>query len=103
MPRNRSRGVCALVVLGLVCAPALSGCAGGETQPATAESHGGGLIGGFVEQLKREDDENELKELAEHEFTKEEREEAHERLEQEEVEASNAREPGEEGWSHEAS
>ena len=96
MPRNR-RGTCALVVLTLLCAPALSGCAGAETQPATAESHSGGLIGGLVEQLKREDDESELKELAEHEFTKEEREEAHEQLEQEEVEASNAREQGEEG------
>ena len=91
MPASR-RGACALAVLALVCAPLLSGCASGETQPASAQAHSG-ILGGFIAQLKREDDENEIRELAEHQpETKEEREEAHEQAEQQEVEAAQAQE-----------
>jgi hypothetical protein len=100
MPARR-RGACALAVLALVCAPLLSGCASGETQPASAQAHSG-ILGGFIARLKREDDENEIRELAEHQpETKEEREEDHEQAEQQEIEAAQAQEaeeqtPGEE-------
>jgi hypothetical protein len=95
----RSKGACALAVLALVCAPALTGCAGGEAQPASAESHSG-VLDSFIAKLKSEDDEAEVRELTEDApLTKEEREEAHEQLEQRESEAAQAREgeeqPGE--------
>jgi hypothetical protein len=91
MPRSR-KGACALAVLALACAPVLSGCAGGEAQPASAESQSG-VLGGLIAQLKREDDENEVRELAEQApVGKEEREEAEEQAEQLEVEAGQAQE-----------
>lgn len=99
MPRNR-KSACALIVLALLCLAVLSGCAGGEAQPASAQAQGG-VFGGLIERLKREDDEAELRELAEHEpLTREEREEAHEQLEQREVEEGQAQE-GEEPSSEE--
>jgi len=84
--------VCILLALALLCAPALSGCAGAETEPAAAEAHHG-IVSGIVEQLKQEDDETELKEMAEHELGKQEREEAHEQAEQQEIEVAQAEEP----------
>jgi len=88
MPTPR-RGAWAVVALALFVAPALSGCGTGQTAPASAGPHIW-LVGGLVEQLKREDDETELKEIREHESTREDREQAHERAEQEEVEAADA-------------
>jgi hypothetical protein len=91
MPASR-KGACALVVLALICTPVLSGCAGGETQPASAESHSG-ILDSFIAKLKREDDENEVRELADQApITKEEREEAHEQAEEQEIEAEQAQE-----------
>jgi uncharacterized membrane protein len=104
MPASR-KGACALVVLALICTPVLSGCAGGETQPASAESHSG-IVDSFIAKLKREDDENEVRELAENApITKEEREEAREQAEEQEIEAEQAHEaeeqPGEQPQAEE--
>jgi uncharacterized membrane protein len=104
MPASR-KGACGLVVLALICTPVLSGCAGGETQPASAESHSG-ILDSFIAKLKREDDENEVRELAENApITKEEREEAHEQAEEQEIEAEQAHEaeeqPGEQPQAEE--
>lgn len=102
MPASR-RGACALAVLALVCAPLLSGCASGETQSASAEAHSG-ILDGFIAKLKREDDENEVRELAQHQpETKEEREEAHEQAEQQEIEVAQAQEGEEQPQGQEQS
>jgi hypothetical protein len=91
MPASR-KGLGALVALALVCALALAGCAGGEARPVVAEARGG-ILGNVVAQLKREDDENETRELAEHEpVSKQEHEEAHEAEEEQEVQAAQAQE-----------
>jgi hypothetical protein len=71
--------LCALAIVVLVAVP-LAGCAGGESGPISAQA-GVGFVTGLIDGLKREDDEAELKELAEHEPSKEEREAAHERAE----------------------
>jgi hypothetical protein len=58
----------------------------------SAQAHGG-IVGDLVGQLKREDDEAEVKEIREHEpQTHEEREEAHEQAEQAAMQAAQARE-----------
>ena len=82
----------ALVMIVLVAVP-LSGLIGGENGPVLSAQAGQGLVGGLVSQLKREDDEAELKEIAEHQpRTKEEREEAHEQAESAELAAVQAEE-----------
>lgn len=73
-------GLCALVIVVLVAIP-LAGCAGGEAGPISAQA-GVGVVRGVIEGLKREDDEAELKELAEHEPSAEEREQAKEHAEE---------------------
>jgi hypothetical protein len=80
---RRSLGL--LIVLALGVAPSLSGCAATEAHPASAEPQSG-FIDSFVEKLKREDDEAEVREFREHEPTKEELEEAREHSEQVQVE-----------------
>ncbi|HWX97456.1 MAG TPA: hypothetical protein VNZ01_11480 [Solirubrobacteraceae bacterium] len=58
----------------------------------SAQAHGG-IVGDLVAQLKREDDEAEVREIHEHEpQTGEEREEAHEQAEQAALQAAQARE-----------
>jgi hypothetical protein len=89
------KGLCALLVLALFAAPALSGCASGEpsAEPVAAAS---GFMGGIVSQFKREDDEAELKEIREAApQTKEEREEAHEQAKLAAVESSQTEEESE--------
>jgi hypothetical protein len=84
--------LCALVMIVLVAVP-LSGLVGGENGPVLSTQAGQGLVGGLVAQLKREDDEAELKEIAEHQpRTKEEREEAREQAESAQVAAQEAQE-----------
>lgn len=83
------KGAWALAALALLVAPTLSGCASTQATSASDVPHVW-LIGGLVEQLKREDDEAELKELREHESTREEREQGREAAEQAEVEAADA-------------
>jgi hypothetical protein len=59
---------------------------------ASAQAHGG-IVGDLVGQLKREDDEAEVREIREHEpLTSEEREEAHEQAEQVATQVAQARE-----------
>lgn len=81
MPAAR-KNVCALLILGLLVVPIVSGCAGAESGPASAQAQGG-IVGGLVEKLNREDDESEAKERAEHEESTEEQQEAQEQTEQE--------------------
>jgi hypothetical protein len=58
----------------------------------SAQAHGG-IVGELVGQLKREDDEAEVREIREHEpLTHEEREEAHEQAEQVAMQVAQARE-----------
>lgn len=82
-------GVLALVIMVLVAVP-LAGSAA-EGGPISAQA-GVRLVGGFVEQLKQEDDEAEVKELAEHEPNREEREEAKEQAETAQLEEAQAQE-----------
>ena len=59
---------------------------------ASAQAHGG-IVGQLVGELKREDDEAEVREIREHEpQTREEREEAHEQAEAAALQAAQARE-----------
>jgi hypothetical protein len=84
--------LCALVTIVLVAVP-LSGLIGGENGSVVSAQPGQGLVGGMVAQLKREDDQTELKEIAEHQpRTKEEREEAREQAESAQQAASQAQE-----------
>jgi hypothetical protein len=82
--------LCALVIIVLVAVP-LAGWLGGENSPVSAQA-GRGVVGGLVGQLKREDDEAEVKEIAEHESTPEDREQARERAEGAQLEAAQAQE-----------
>lgn len=82
--------LCALVVIVLIAVP-LAGWLGGENSPVSAQV-GRGAIGGLVGQLKREDDEAEVKEIAEHESTPEDREQAREQAERAQLEATQAQE-----------
>jgi hypothetical protein len=69
------------VALAILLVPVLSGCAGAESGPSSAEARGGAiaeLAGG----LKREGDEAELKEIVDRETTEEERQELREGLEE---------------------
>jgi hypothetical protein len=82
--------LCAMALVVLIAVP-LAGAAGGENGPFSAKA-GVPLVGGFVAQLKREDDEAEVKELAEHPADSEEREQAREYTEQVQLEESQAQE-----------
>ena len=82
-------GLCALVLVLMLAVP-LAGFVGGERGPISPQA--GGLIAGFVDQLKREDDETELKEIAERSPTREDREQAKEQAEQAQLEAAQAQE-----------
>jgi hypothetical protein len=82
--------LCAVVIVVLVGVP-LSGWAAGENGPVSPQA-GHGLIGGFIAQLKHEDDEAEVKELAEHQPSREEREQAREQTERVQLEESQAQE-----------
>jgi hypothetical protein len=63
---------------------------------ASAQAHGG-IVGELLGQLKREDDETEVREIREREpQTREEREEAHEQAEQAAIQVAQTRD-GEEG------
>jgi len=84
--------LCALMMIVLVAVP-LSGLIGGENGPIVSTQAGQGLVGGLVAQLKQEDDEAELKQIAEHQpRTKEEREEAREQAESAQQAALEAQE-----------
>jgi hypothetical protein len=88
MPHPR-RAFGVLLVLVLL-APALSGCAGSEPSAAPVAA-ARGLVDGVVSELKREDDEAELKEIREAKPpTNEERKEAHEQAEWAAVESHQA-------------
>jgi Sec-independent protein translocase protein TatA len=82
--------LCALVIIVLVAVP-LAGWLGSENGPVSAQA-GRGVLGGFVGRLKREDDEAEVKEIAEHESTPEDREQAREQTERVQLEATQAQE-----------
>ena len=77
------RGALPLLVAALLGAVALSGCASGEDEHSTISGLAGApLVGGFVSQLKQEDDERETQFRREHEpQTPEERGEAREQAE----------------------
>lgn len=64
-------------------------CFAGLHELAASAQAQGGVLGGFVGQLKREDDQAEVRELREHApQTREERQEAREQAEQAEMEAA---------------
>lgn len=86
------KGLCAVLVLALFAAPVLSGCGSSESS-ATPVAAASGFLRGIVSELKREDDEAELKEIRETApRTREEREEAHEQTERAALESSQAQE-----------
>jgi hypothetical protein len=60
MTRTRKR-LCVTAIMALLVAPSLSGCS--EVGPPGAARAQAGVIGEFVEELKREDDEAEVREL----------------------------------------
>jgi hypothetical protein len=73
-----------LVTLGLMVF-----CFANPHEIAASAQAQGGIVGDLVGQLKREDDEAEVKEIHEHEpQTHEEREEAHEQAEQAAIQAA---------------
>ena len=73
--------LCIALAMGALVAPALSGCASVATPGAAAEQ--AGVVGEVFEQLKREDDEAEVKELS---TLREVRQQQHEQAQEEEVE-----------------
>ena len=79
--RNNLCAVAVIAVLSAVAIPAFAGYAGIEDGPAPAWAHSG-LVGGFVAHLKREDDERELKTLAENQPSLGERQAAREHREE---------------------
>ena len=83
------RGLCGLLLLALLAAGALTGCAGGEdaAPDATAQP---GVVGQVVAQLKKEDDEQEVREIHENEASSQELEEFAEAEEQEQTEAQES-------------
>jgi hypothetical protein len=90
------KGRCAVLVLALLVAPVLSGCAGSSEPSAAPVAAARGFVGGVVSELKREDDETERKEMREAApQTKEEREQAHEQAEQAAVQSRQASEESE--------
>jgi hypothetical protein len=84
------RTICAMAMVVLLGLP-LAALAASEEGPLSVRA-GHGLIGSFIGQLKREDDESEVRELAEHQPNVEEREQAREHLEQVRLEETQAAE-----------
>ncbi len=89
--RQSSIAFCVLLIAGLLAIPALAGFSGGDgSSSAAATIAKSGVLGGFGEQLKREDDEQAVKERVESEpQTPEERAEAHEDREVAAIEAAH--------------
>jgi hypothetical protein len=85
----RARQLLPLLASALLGVGVLAGCGGGEEESVAAAIAHSGLLGGFGEQLKREDDEAEVAELrASEPRTPEERAEAREAAEEESAEAA---------------
>jgi hypothetical protein len=82
--------LCAVVIVVLLGVP-LAGWAASDNGPISSQA-GHGLIGGFIAQLKHEDDEAEVKELAEHQPSREDREQAREQTERIALEETQAQE-----------
>jgi hypothetical protein len=93
MPSSR-RILCVPIVVALLAAVGLSGCGGsGEEQSLASAVAKSGVLGGLTDELKREDDESEARELQEHApLTREEREEAHEQAEAAAIAAAQGQE-----------
>jgi Sec-independent protein translocase protein TatA len=73
-------------------------CWAGPHEIAKAAQAHGGIVGGLVGQLKREDDEAEVQQIREHQpATREDREEAHEQAEQVAMQVAQQREGEGEG------
>jgi hypothetical protein len=84
------RSTAAMAVAALLGVP-LAGLAASEEGPLSGRP-GHGLVGSFIAQLKQEDDETEVRELAAHQPSQEEREQGRERLEQVRLEETQAAE-----------
>jgi hypothetical protein len=67
---------CAMVLVVVVAVP-LSGWVASEGGPLSPKA-GHGVVGGFVAHLKRQDDETEVREIAEHHPSREDNEQARE-------------------------
>jgi len=88
-----ARGLCLALALAALAAPALTGCGGDEPSVVSALAHSP-VFAGAVRDLKREDDETDVREAREAEpQTREERVEARDAAEQAALEAA----PPEEG------
>jgi hypothetical protein len=82
--------LCAVVIVVLLGVP-LAGWAASDNGPISPQA-GHGLIGGFIAQLKHEDDEAEVKERTEHQPSREDREQAREQTERIALEETQAQE-----------
>jgi hypothetical protein len=87
------RGLCALVIIVMAAVP-LAGYVAGEDSPISMQA-GKGIVGGFIAQLKREDDEADAAEHRESrakelELSRQEREEAREAAQTAQVEEAEA-------------
>jgi hypothetical protein len=81
---------CAMVAVVVVAVP-LSGWVASEDGPLSPKA-GHGVVGGFIAQLKQEDDETETRELAELQPSREEHEQAREHVEGVALEETQAEE-----------
>ena len=97
IPMAQARNaLCTLVIITLAAVP-LSGWLGSENGPISGHA-GTGLVGELVAQLKQEDDEAEVKELAEQPpLTRQEREEARDQRENVQLKETQAQEPEPQG------
>ncbi len=93
--RNSACAVAIVAALSAVAIPAFAGYAGVEGGPTPASAHAG-FVAGFVAHLKREDDEAEVKELAESRPSLGEREAARESREADPEEQVRPPEPPQE-------
>ena len=93
--RELRNNVCVVIVIAAISAiaiPACAGYAGLEGGPSTAAASTG-FVGGVIAHLKREDDEAEVKEIAEHQPPIEERRALREGAEEAVQAEAEAREP----------
>ncbi|MCW2969308.1 MAG: hypothetical protein JWO23_435 [Solirubrobacterales bacterium] len=81
---------CAMVVVVAVAVP-LSGWVASEGGPLSPQA-GHGIVGGLVAHLKQQDDENEVREIAEHHPSREDKEQAREQAEGVALEEAQAEE-----------
>jgi hypothetical protein len=93
--RNSACAVAIIAALSAVAIPAFAGYAGVEGGPAPASAHAG-FVAGFVAHLKREDDEAEVKQLAESQPSLAEREAVRESREADPEEQARPPEPQQE-------